>query len=162
VAASAPTSAVGESADGAGSYSQTNIQVAGVDEPDVLKNDGEFIYKASGKKVSIMKAYPAEELSVVSEIELWSPVSGIFLNDNKLVAFVQEYNYYDTKIPCGVISEIGIPCGGYSRPKTFVIVYDISDKENPKIETNYSVDGYYSDARMIGDYVYMVSRRQSI
>ena len=39
-------------------YSKTNIQVAGVDEADIVKTDGEFIYFARGREVLIVRAYP--------------------------------------------------------------------------------------------------------
>ncbi|MDI9608696.1 MAG: beta-propeller domain-containing protein, partial [Candidatus Verstraetearchaeota archaeon] len=39
-------------------YSTTNIQVAGVDEADLVKSDGEYLYIASGDTVYIVKAYP--------------------------------------------------------------------------------------------------------
>ena len=35
---------------GADSYSQTNVQVEGVDEPDIIKNDGKYIYTVAGNK----------------------------------------------------------------------------------------------------------------
>jgi inhibitor of cysteine peptidase len=49
------------SAAGIGSpdYSQTNIQVAGVDEPDFVKNDARYIYVISGSTLTIVDAYPA-------------------------------------------------------------------------------------------------------
>ena len=40
------------------SYSTTNIQVAGVDEADIIKTDGHYIYTISGRNVSILMAYP--------------------------------------------------------------------------------------------------------
>jgi len=50
------------SAAGIGSpdYSQTNIQVAGVDEPDFVKNDPHYIYVISGSTLTIVDAYPAK------------------------------------------------------------------------------------------------------
>ncbi|MCD6444729.1 beta-propeller domain-containing protein [Candidatus Bathyarchaeota archaeon] len=39
-------------------YSKTNVQVEGVDEADVVKTDGVYIYLASGNRVVIVKAYP--------------------------------------------------------------------------------------------------------
>jgi uncharacterized secreted protein with C-terminal beta-propeller domain len=39
-------------------------------------------------------------------------------------------------------------------------VYDISDRKNPKVMKDYSIDGDYTDARMIGSLVYMVTKQQ--
>ncbi|RMD65978.1 ArsR family transcriptional regulator, partial [Candidatus Pacearchaeota archaeon] len=57
-----PPQAAAESAGGASTYSQTNIQVQGVDEPDIVKNDGKYIYVASGDVVSIVEAFPPEQM----------------------------------------------------------------------------------------------------
>jgi uncharacterized secreted protein with C-terminal beta-propeller domain len=66
-------------------YSETNIQVEGVDEADIVKTDGEFLYLVSGKKVFIVKAYPAEEAVVLSEIELDENAVGLFIHGNRLI-----------------------------------------------------------------------------
>ena len=113
-------------------YSTTNIQVAGVDEADVIKTDGEYIYVVSNKSVVIVKAYPAEEAEVISEIELNGTLRGLFVNEDRLVVFEDE---------------------GY---KVFIRVYDVSDRTNPTRARNVTLDGYYSNSRMIGDYVYVV------
>ena len=83
-------------------YSTTNIQVAGVDEADIVKTDGEYIYLASGNKTIIVKAYPPEQAQIVSEIEVEGTVIGIFINGDRLVVFEEEtpyYPYYDAAEP---------------------------------------------------------------
>ncbi len=57
---------------GAGDYSTTNIQVAGVDEPDFIKNDGKYIYMLAGNTLVIVDAYPAKDAGIVSE----TPIDG--------------------------------------------------------------------------------------
>lgn len=68
-------------------YSTTNIQVEGVDEADILKTDGEYIYLSVGQKIVIVKAYPPEEARVLSEITLEGSLKGIFINEDRLVVF---------------------------------------------------------------------------
>ncbi|UCC28619.1 MAG: beta-propeller domain-containing protein, partial [Candidatus Bathyarchaeota archaeon] len=41
-------------------FSTTNIQVAGVDEADIVKTDGEYLYVLTGGSLLIIKAYPPE------------------------------------------------------------------------------------------------------
>jgi uncharacterized secreted protein with C-terminal beta-propeller domain len=50
-------------------FSTTNIQVAGVDEEDVVKTDGEYIYLARENLILIVRAYPAEKASLLSMIK---------------------------------------------------------------------------------------------
>ncbi len=112
-------------------YSTTNIQVEGVDEADVVKTDGEYIYVVSGKNVTILRAYPAEEAEVLSQIRLNGTISGVFINGDRLVLFEEAS---------------GI----------FVKVYDVSDRESPVLKRPVSMSGRYVNSRMIGDYVYVV------
>jgi len=124
-------------------YSATNIQVEGVDEADIVKTDGEYIYVVSNNSVIILKAYPAEEAEVISKIDLDGVLRGVFINGDKLVVFEDEgYRVYESST--------------YETPRTVIKVYDISDKASPVSTRNASLDGYYFNSRMIGDYVYVV------
>jgi uncharacterized secreted protein with C-terminal beta-propeller domain len=138
----------------ASDYSATNIQVAGVDEADIVKTDGEYIYVVSGNRTIIVKAYPPEQAQVLSEIELTGTVTGIFVNGDRLVVFEDEtpyYPYYD--LPSWV-ERTYIPYD--FSPKIFIKVYDISDREDPQLQRELSADGQYISSRMIGDYAYVV------
>jgi len=76
-------------------YSETNIQVEGVDEPDVVKTDGTYLYIVSNGKLFIIKAYPPEDAKVLSEITLKDNVyiSNIFINKDKLIVFGTSARY---------------------------------------------------------------------
>jgi len=155
-AATTGASKSAESSESAEDYSTTNIQVQGVDEPDIVKNDGKYIYSVSGDKVIIVEAYPASAMKIISEIDLNKSIDQIFLNKDKLIIFSQGYEriVYDN-VRC--LDEV--KCGGYSEYKTLVYIYDISDREKPVLERNISASGSYVDSRMIGDYVYVVSSK---
>jgi uncharacterized secreted protein with C-terminal beta-propeller domain len=137
-------------------YSTTNIQVAGVDEADIFKTDGVYIYLVSGNRTIIVKAYPPQQAQVLSEIELEGTVIGMFINGDRLVLFEEEtpyypyYDYYDMP----AVREYDIM--PYISPGTSIKVYDVSDRENPRLQRELSADGQYVSSRMIGDYVYMV------
>jgi uncharacterized secreted protein with C-terminal beta-propeller domain len=136
-------------------HSTTNIQVAGVDEADIVKTDGEYIYLASGNKTIIVQAYPPGEAQIVSKIELAGTVIGIFVNGDRLVVFEEEtpyYPYYD--VQWGAAEKIYMPY--VFSPKTLIKVYDVSDRENPRLQRELSADGQYVSSRMIGDYAYVV------
>ena len=147
----------------ASEYSETNIQVEGVDEPDIVKNDGKYIYVVSGNKLFIIDAYPAEDMKILSEIEFNGWVSEMFVNGNKLVVFGGGVGLTEES---KVVSEMGfapgapdcLGCGGYSAG-TGIFVYDISDRGNPELDSKISVDGSYVGSRMIGDYVYVISTK---
>lgn len=151
---------------GADDYSRTNVQVEGVDEPDIVKNDGKYIYTVNGKNVVILNAFPPEEMEIISEIEIEDGVRNIFINGDKLIIFSEDYEFIDGDQPCPLLegdmklaSDAFYPCGGYSKQFTEVLVYDIADRENPELENEFKADGWYVDARMVGDYVYFISTK---
>jgi uncharacterized secreted protein with C-terminal beta-propeller domain len=137
----------------ANGYSPTNIQVAGVDEADIVKTDGQYIYLVSGNKTIIVRAYPPEQAQVLSKIEVEGTVMGIFINGDRLVVFEEETPYYPYYELPSSVEKTYMP---YWSPKTYVKVYDISDRANPRLQRELSADGQYVSSRMIGDYAYVV------
>ena len=124
-----------------------------------MKNDGKYIYVASGSKIEIIDAFPAEEMEIIKEINLSSYISNIFLKNDKLVVLTNSYSYgtgVEAEVAC-----VGIRggCLNYYNDQTNVFIYDVSDKDNIELERNISVSGYYTDARLIDDYVYLISTR---
>jgi uncharacterized secreted protein with C-terminal beta-propeller domain len=135
-------------------FSATNIQVEGVDEADIVKTDGEFLYIISENKISILKAYPAEEAEVLSQITLNGTLEGIFINGDRLALFENPGDYfsYSTRTGKKLIFKTSVT-------KTSVKVYDVSDRSNPVLKRSLSVDGHYFNSRMIGDYVYLLTNK---
>ena len=146
-------------------YSQTNVQVAGVDEPDIVKNDDRYIYTISGSTLVIVDAYPAANAAIISKTEFSDTPKDLFVTGDRLVLFTS-----GTGTPVNIAQPaaggpvaapmIAVPPVRYNSPSTHAIVYDISDRKNPAVMKDYTVDGDYIDARMIGTLVYMVTREQ--
>ncbi|MDO8480238.1 MAG: beta-propeller domain-containing protein, partial [Nanoarchaeota archaeon] len=152
----ATLSAVKESAApmgaGASDYSQTNNQVAAVDEADFIKNDGKYIYTLANNVLVIVEAYPAEDANVVSKTVIDGYPSNIFLNGDRVVVLttVDSESYV---IPQYEI----IPQPSY-KPITKALVYDVSNREHPELEREVEINGQYRDARMIGEFVYAIAQ----
>jgi uncharacterized secreted protein with C-terminal beta-propeller domain len=139
-------------------YTGTNVQVAGVDEPDTVKTDGWYIYTVSQGGVTIARAYPPSQLAVVATISLpgqWP--SGLFVSGDRLVVITSAYGaiYADG----GMASREGgvsiMPY--YYTPSTGLLVYDIADPANPTLASNISLTGYSVGARMIGYDIFLVA-----
>lgn len=134
-------------------YSTTNIQVAGVDEADIVKTDGEYIYLIANYSVVILKVYPPDQAALLSRITFNDtyPV-GIFISSDSDRLAVLGCRY--------IIKSIVLPGSSYSSLfvdiKTSVNVYNISDKAKPTFLTNFMISGSYFNSRMIGDYIYFV------
>ena len=135
-------------------YSTTNVQVENVDEPDYLKNDSKYVYIVSKNTLSIIDAYPAESAKLILKIALdieSQYIQNMFLNEDRLVIF------YNGQSDDEIIPQFDfVPRRSYS-PVTHTLIIDVSDKENPTILKDYSIDGHFRDARMIGDYAYFVT-----
>jgi inhibitor of cysteine peptidase len=145
------------------SYSTTNIQVAGVDEADIVKTDGRYIYTASNdfsnaqNHVYIVKADPQDPRAIAKiTLDNNTYLAGMFLSQdgNKLVIIGSQYQLYayDTN----VTSREAVIYPYSSEVKTFINVYDISDKVYPLLARNLTLSGSYFNSRMIGNYVYVV------
>lgn len=120
----------------ASDYSTTNIQVENVDEADIVKTDGEYIYSLSNDTVYITYARDATQMEVVSKIE--EPQSNMYPEDliiqnNKLI----------------VISG--------NRDKTIVRIYDLTDKENPNKLKQFELNKEYYTSRYINGMLYVIS-----
>jgi uncharacterized secreted protein with C-terminal beta-propeller domain len=147
---------------GAAGYSQTNIQVAGVDEPDIIKNDNRYIYTISGSTLAIIDAYPAASASVISKTEIADTPKDIFVNGDRLVLFSSGTGTLGTVVqPESAEAQVmPMPPYRYYSPITHATIYDISDRKNPRLLKDYTIEGDYTDARMIGSLVYMITREQ--
>ncbi|PLX21925.1 hypothetical protein C0584_01140 [Candidatus Parcubacteria bacterium] len=129
-------------------FSKTNIQVEGVDEADIVKTDGEYIYSLSGSDLYIVKANPSSEAEIMSKIKFDSSPRDIYIKDDKLVVFG-----YDNKI----LEEDFVKEFRRRSQYTYFKVFDISNKKEPRQLKNIDFEGSYSNSRLIGDYVYFVT-----
>lgn len=160
-------------------YSKTNVQDENVDEADIVKTDGEYIYYVTGNKVFIVDS---KELKIVSNIEIredkktFNPAE-LFINNNKLIVLGNYYEYEEVvRRDEGTTSDIGseessseatniAPYRDYAGITSIniakAIVYDISNKNEPKMVREVGLDGNYINSRMIGDNIYFISRKAS-
>lgn len=132
-------------------FSGTNIQVEGVDEADIVKTDGRHIYLAVRDSVVIVEAYPPEEAKISSIIPLNESAGNIFINEDKLIVIV--FHEEAIPFPIGIKSMSRI----FYEPSMIVEIFDISNRNSPRLERRIDFDGFYVESRMIGDYVYLIS-----
>lgn len=135
-------------------YSETNVQVEGVDEADIVKTDGEFIYVISNNKLHIVEAYPAEDAELLSSLELENvyPIE-MFIDGDTVLVFGQEYYYYEYEEE--IAYDYYYPRGDF----TVILVIDVSDKEEPEIIREVEFEGNYLSSRKIGSTAYFVLRK---
>ena len=155
----APSAETSGEAGGTPDFSTTNIQVEGVDEADIIKTDGNYIYAVTGSKLVIVKAFPAHEAKILSTLEFDGTVYELFINKDRLTVFTVE-DSYEYIIPEGVEVVEGADLSIFPRTYetlTHVKVFDVADRADPKLVKDEKLDGNYFNSRMIGDYVYVLS-----
>ncbi len=152
----APTTAVKENSTAASpDFSGTNLQVQGVDEADLVKTDGQYIYQARQDSVVITRAYPADKMEVVKIISYKDTMQPIELYiDNKSMVVIG--NVYGNVQTNGLQKRL-MPY--YSRELTAMKIYDISDMSNIKEMREIQLEGSYLSSRKIGSQVYLLTNK---
>lgn len=157
------------------SYSETNIQVEGVDEGDVVKTDGTYIYVASQDQGSIRIIRPdgtrMEKVGVIpdsSTVNSSRMIQEFYINGSLMTVIRSSYEYLEpaaqpdpSSRAIGEITE-ALPQKDYAyypynpgKAVTRVETYDLSDPKNPKLAGTVVQDGYYKSSRRSGEYVYV-------
>ncbi|MEX2171752.1 MAG: beta-propeller domain-containing protein [Pirellulales bacterium] len=142
-------------------HSETNVQVAGVDEGDIVEFDADYIYMLTDDEVVIVDAWPADELSVESRIDIEGRPMAEFLHGDRLTVISQVGGYVGPFwFGGGPTDFVGdrfwwppIPQQPYS---TIVTVIDVTDRAAPEIVQTTSIEGKYVDSRGVDDFVYVL------
>jgi len=127
-------------------YSETNVQEEGVDEPDLVKTDGTHIYVVESGHLFVVDSWPVEEANIVADLAFddINPFS-MFLYGDRLALFSYDYGAFEQTDEDWRY--------GYG---TRITLIDVTDRANPSIEREVSVEGWFADARLINDDMYVV------
>lgn len=134
------------------SYADTYKQVDSVDEADIIKTDGKYIYYFD-RAVNIIGIYKADKsatmISAIDDFEDGNDTDtqyfslDMFLYGNSLIVTCEEAHYED---------------GDYEN-YVGAYVYDVSNPKKPKLKKTYCQSGCYVSSRMIGERLYLVSNK---
>lgn len=137
-------------------FSQTNNQTLGIDESDIIKNDGKHLYIVGYDKKEnySLRIVDTETMSVLSNT--------YFYNDDGDMLKLREIHLKGDKlIAIATIGEDFSCCNymsNYEPQKTYTIVVDIKDKTKPQIFRQTQQDGMYVSSRMSDDILYTVTQ----
>ena len=145
--------------EGSADFSTTNVQVAGVDEADIVKTDGEYIYVLKGDTVRVVSAVPASNLEEVSEVSFddsdFYPTD-MYVDNNRLVVIGTSYA---PSIYPYAVSEPALKDVSFGGTVSKVLVYDITDQTNIEFLREVEVEGDYTSSRKIDGIVYLVAHK---
>ncbi len=149
-----PRTAGGAENQPAGQFDGTNVQVNGVDEADLVKTDGEYLYVANEGRLSIIDARNPAELSLAAEIPFDSHAGELYVSGDRLVLLSNQYGI----VPHDLVDfrDLWWPDDSYG-PQTSVAIYDIADRTSPELVQRTTFDGTLTTSRRIDDIVYLVT-----
>lgn len=136
---------------------QTNVQVEGVDEADLVETDGEFLYMVAGSELVIIDIRDPENLAVASRVQLGGTPTGIYLTGDRLTLVTASSSQ-----PSGLTP---ILWRGYDywpsaeRSTVTVTVLDISDREAPTQVEKTEIDGSLVSSRMVDGQLRLVTQQ---
>lgn len=148
---SGETSVQNTAASETGDFSETNTREAGVDEGDIVKTDGEFLYIMKGNaSVRIVKSDGAkmEETAVIHPESLNENICDMYLDGERLILITKGVKSSMTESDTDVYT---VENTEYVR----VITYDITDRKEPKEIGNVTQEGSYKSSRKNGEYLYL-------
>ena len=161
---SSSTAEGSENSNVSSSYTDTNTQVDGVDEADVVKTDGEYIYYLRNQyhEVVITDCKDSANPFIKSRIKLSNrdeqlSSEEMFLYNNTLIVVLRKHLDYD--IRGALTSSATADCTCYAlRSDTVVRMFDITDKENPEEIHSLTLSGDYISSRITNNRLILVTR----
>jgi uncharacterized secreted protein with C-terminal beta-propeller domain len=148
---SAPSSSGGEA-----EHSETNNQVEGVDESDMVKTDGKFIYSLLNGRVIVTDIQNPASMKKMAELPYDAEFypTQLFLHENTLIVLGDRHVPYDYEEKSGEVSnKMMMPINS----STNVRFYDVKNPKNPKLVREIGAEGYLNGARKTGDMLYFVT-----
>lgn len=142
-------------------YTPTNVQVEGIDEGDIVKTDGEYLYVAKGTsyqshQIVILKIYPFNEVKKVSEIDLSDrPSVEMYLFNENLVVISNQYSYQIQKDLDSNAKSLIAPAYNFTQ----LLVYDVKDPTNPKEIRKVDIEGNFRTSRLKDGIFYLISNK---
>jgi uncharacterized secreted protein with C-terminal beta-propeller domain len=129
------------------SHSETNVQEAGVDEGDLVKTDGTYLYLARGSHFFVLLANPANQSSIVSDIDLAEDIIELHLSNSRVTIIT-------TPFTTGPLVGTAVMSG---RPSTKAYCYDVTTPSSLVQTARFEFPGYLQGSRRINDTIYLVT-----
>ncbi|MGE5405040.1 MAG: beta-propeller domain-containing protein [Candidatus Saccharibacteria bacterium] len=160
----AKEAATDQSAGAGADYSTTNVQVQGVDEADVVKTDGQYIYQVNKYRVLIIKATPPSKMEIMASADFTNQnfyPQEIYVDSNRLVVIgASNGPVVKEMLPPSFKAAPGLICPPRPINETSkAVIYDITNKREIKKIRAVEVEGNYLTSRKIGDNLYMLAQK---
>lgn len=139
------------------SYSETNVQVQGIDEGDIVKTDGNQIYVLRDHQLLIFAA-DGKDTKLLSETTVGQEWAETKQADG---SFSYSYDTPNALYLSGsrliVLSECMTASGSEDKTLARIRIYDVSDPACPALLHTLGQDGYCTDSRLMDGVLYVFS-----
>ena len=139
---------------GEADFSQTNVREAGVDEGDVVKTDGSYLYilKSSGSvRIVDIRGTKMKEIAKIQPEKLNESIEDLYLDGDRLMLVTTGYESSMEEAESDMYT-----VNRYHY--TALTVYDITEREHPEMAGRITQEGDYRQSRKKGDYVYLLTQ----
>ncbi len=126
-----------------GGFSGTTVQVADIDEADIVKAEGDRIYLLHGGSLFVLQGWPASSTSILGSTLVEGEPTEMFVHDGKALVFSRVY-LDRAQLPGGAPRPIDYYYGGSSTTKLTVL--DVTRPQPSVLRESY-VEGEYVSAR---------------
>lgn len=151
VVSAAPTSGGDDSGSGV-DFSGTNVQVAGVDEPDIIKTDGTRILAFVNQSLHYVDV-SGDTSELLGSLELPGWDHRFFFDGDTAIVFARGDGYAIAVDDAAADSRIAPP---YSGPATLVFQVDLSDPSDMSVLRTMRIDGNHLSARSVDGRIRLV------
>ncbi len=149
---------------GAKAYTDTNVQVPGVDEADIVKTDGQKIYLLHGKDFFVLDAYPASRLAILQSAPVEGEPFEMYVTGSQAVIYSRvdgspiykaagvsaRPTYSDRYMSPALLADaMPMPGGWYGNPLTKVTVLTLLE-QTVQVDREYYFEGDYLSSRRVG------------
>jgi uncharacterized secreted protein with C-terminal beta-propeller domain len=132
-------------------YSGTNLQESGVDEPDQVKTDGEYLYLINGNYLEIVEVR-GESPRLISSTKLNGWGHQLLRDDDRLLVTTQ------TERGTRPVDQDTRHWNG----GTALALYDVTDRGNPDLVSTLQLDGSVVSARLVDGVARVVLRADPV
>ncbi len=170
-------------------YSKTNLQVEGVDEADIVKTDGRYLYIIANGRFIIVDAEDSANMKIVSTIQyiyvnesaknIVTPVEMLLDEKNKHIILIA--NSYDDRYAKAMLTQAQQYSSGSTKPgvatdqksemaiapdyyyygmqNVLAQVIDLNDITKPTVIREFLQEGSYLSSRRIDEFVYIITNK---
>ncbi|MGL4606759.1 MAG: beta-propeller domain-containing protein [Eubacteriaceae bacterium] len=149
-------------------YTSTNRQVANVDEGDLVKTDGNYLYTISKTHVNIFKVdgpeitllWSREKTTETSNSQgiLTRSIFELYISENRLVLLENVSSGYSPMPKEGNPSDQQISSvDSFSNPRVNVLTYDTTNIESPQLLSTLGQSGNIISSRLVDHYLYLAT-----